>query len=185
MPSGDFFTDALRGFAAVIPHTIPTRTHSFSAALEEVALGNADLSILPTEDERGGKRLSLMEECDRLELHINCVADIPSPHGGRQVQFALISRSSTPLLSANGMQMLECRLFPEDDFALSNFLAAATACGLSLWRLDSLPDPHGENAFAHHAVLAINQGNVSLLEAYMALRLPRSFVTGRYLYLNK
>lgn len=180
---GEFFTEALRGFASVIPHTVPARTNSFSAVLEEVAIGNADLALLPTEDERGGKRLSLIEECDRLELHINCVADIPSPHGGRRVQFALISRNPAPLLPASGKQMLECRVFDEDDFALADFLAAAAACGLSLSRIDSLPDSYGEGIFAHHVTLSREQGDPALLEAYMALRLPRSFVTGHYLYL--
>ena len=180
---GEFFTEALRGFATVIPHTIPTRTNSFSAVLEEVAIGNADLALLPTEDERGGKRLSLIEECDRLELHINCVTDISSPHGGRRIQFALISRNPAPLLPATGKQMLECRVFDEDSFALADFLAAAAACGLSLSRIDSLPDPHGDGFFAHHVILATGYGDPALLEAYMALRLPRSFVTGRYLYL--
>lgn len=180
---GEFFTEALRGFAAVVPHTIPTRTTSFSAVLEEVAVGNADLALLPTEDERGGKRLSLIEECDRLELHINCVADIPSPHGGRQVQFALISRAVEPMLSITGKQILECRVFDEDAFALADFLTAAAACGLSLSRIDSLPDSYGDGMFAHHVILSQENGDPALLEAYMALRLPRSFVTGRYLYL--
>lgn len=181
---GEFFAEALRSFSSVVPHTIPMRADSFSAVLEEVAIGNADLALLPTEDERGGKRLSLIEACDQLELHVNCVADTPSPHGGRPVQFALISRNPAFLLPPMGKQMIECRVFDEDAFALADFLTAAAACGLSLFRIDSLPDPYGDGLFAHHAVLSAENGDPALLEAYMALRLPRSFVTGRYLYLT-
>lgn len=184
MPNGDFFTEALDSFSAVIPHATPLRVQSFSAVLEEVALGNADLALLPAEDERGGKRISLYEECDRLELHINCVANAPLSEGARQIQLALISREATLPFTVLGEEMLECRIAHEDDRALADFLAAAAACGLTLSRVDSLPDPHGDSTFAYQAVLAVGGGDAALLEAYMALRLPRSFVTGRYLCLN-
>lgn len=183
--NGDFFSRALRGFAAVIPDAQTLICDSFSQALECVAEEKADFALLPLETQHGSKLLAFYEECDRLELSVNCVADIPAPHGKQTLQFALLSRSDTlPPIEA-GEPLLECRVFTEDGFTLADLLSAAAVCGFSLIRADAFPDPHGEGVFAHHVLFSAKDADRALLEAYMALRLPRAFVVELFLHIDR
>lgn len=183
--NGDFFSSALRGFATVIPDAKTLICDSFSQALERVSEEKADFALLPMEMQHGSKLLAFYEECDRLELSVNCVADIPSPHGRQTLQFALLSRSDALPPTQGGEPLLECRVFTEDGFTLADLLAAAAVCGFSLIRADAFPDPHGEGAFAHHVLFSAKNADRALFEAYMALRLPRAFVVEHFLHIDR
>lgn len=183
--NGDFFSSALRGFAPVIPNARTLICDSFSQALECVAEEKADFALLPMEMQHGSKLLAFYEDCDRLELSVNCVADIPAPHGRQTLQFALLSRSDALPPTEGGEPLLECRVFTEDNFTLADLLSAAAVCGFSLIRADAFPDPHGEGAFAHHVLFSAKNADRALFEAYMALRLPRAFVVEHFLHIDR
>ena len=182
---GFFSREALRRFERLLPRARAVTVSSFTAVCEEIASGNADLALLPLEDSREGKFLHLFEEIERFELHISHACDVSYPDEGRTVTVGLISRLYRPVARIRGEQMLALSVFEEHPGTLCELLQAAKAAGLELRRVDSLPAPYGANGMFYHPVFRTKEQDERLFEAYLALFMPRTRITGRYVHLIK
>ncbi len=178
--------DALRRFEVVLPHLRPHPAPSFTVVCEEITNDRADFALLPLEDSREGKFLHLSEEIDRFDLRITHVCTVPYAERGRSVLMALLSRRYTPVPAAEGDWLLSCTVFGEDAHVLSDLLIAATAAGLQLHHIDTLPSPYGEGGAFYHPVFCTQSAQSdALFLTYLAVCLPRAHVTARYLHLKE
>ncbi len=175
------FSTAVSRFTAVLPDARPLFCQSFTDICEEVAAGNAAFGILPLEDTVEGKLFRLYEQIEHFELHIACTADIPMQEDGKTVRAALLYKSKPPAIKPQGSRTLECLLYEENEFSLSDLLTVAGVLGLSLRRIDSLPISYREDGFAKHLVLCADGDRVGQLAAYLALFMPRTVITADYI----
>ena len=171
-------------FQRLLPRTAarPLYVSTLGELLEELAAGNADLAIFPIEDAKGVRFLHFYEEFDRLELRITHVCDVSSEENDR-LGFALLSKQYAP--DVQGAQMLEYRISGREQGALAQLLTAAEYAGLTLPRVDSVPDPYFEDGFVYHVVLRVGQGDAALLHDYLSLSLPYATQVGAYIYLER
>ncbi len=175
------FSTAITRFSVVLPDAKPLLCQSFTDICEEIAAGNAAFGILPLEDSVEGKLFRLYEQIEHFELHIACTADIPLQEDGKTVRAALLYKSKPPAIKPQGSRTLECLLYEENEFSLSDLLMVAGVLGLSLRRIDSLPISYREDGFAKHLVLCADGDRVGQLAAYLALFMPRTVITADYI----
>ena len=180
--AGNVFDSAFRRLLPHANNARPLFLSTLGELLEELAAGNADLAIFPIEDAKGVRFLHFYEEFDRLELRITHVCDVTSEENGR-LGFALLSKQYAP--STKGEQMLEYRISGREQGSLAQLLTAAEYAGLTLRRVDSVPDPYFEDGFVYHVVLAIGQGDAALLHHYLSSSLPHATQVGSYIYLER
>ena len=182
--AGAVFDSAFRRLLPLMGTARPVYLSSLNDLLEELAAGNADLAIFPMQDAKGVRFLHFYEEFDRLELHVTHTCDVLSEESGRPLGFALLSKQYLPV-AKGGAPMLEYRISGQDRGALAALLTAADYAGLTLWRVDSLPDPYFEDGYVYHAVLSVGEGNAALLHDYLTAALPRAALVGAYTYLKE
>lgn len=175
------FSTAIEAFSAVLPKTNPLFYRSFTDICEEVATGQAAFGILPLEDSAEGKLFRLYEQIERFELHIACTADIKEAEG-KTVRMALLYKNVPPSVTPCGERVLECLLYAEDEYTLTDLITAAAAFDLSLRRVDSLALSYREDGFVQHLVFRTAQKeNVKEFLIYLALFLPRVSITADYI----
>lgn len=182
--SGPVFASALSRFFKDV-QTKPVSLSSLTELLEEVSTGNADFALLPMEDAKGARLLHFYEEFDRLELRVIGLCRVPATDEGRGLRFALLTRYYDPPAPAGAELLLECRLTCEGGDAITELLHAARGVGLTLRRIDSLPDPYLENGTTYFSVFSGPAQAQEQLEVYLALCLPRAAVIGRYFLLTE
>lgn len=174
------FSTAITAFSAVLPKTNPLFYRSFTDICEEVAAGRAAFGILPLEDSAEGKLFRLYEQIERFELHIACTADIREV-GGKTVRMALLYKNEPPSATPCGERVLECLLYAENEYTLTDLITVAAAFELSLRRVDSLPLSYREDGFVQHLVFRTAQKGVMGFLIYLSLFLPRVAITADYI----
>jgi len=179
MLNSPIFGDALAVFAPIFPSAEPLFCRSFADVFEEVSNGRASFGILPLEDSAEGKLFRIYEQIERFELHIACTTDIRGDDG-KTVRAALLYKNEPPHIPQRGERVLECLLFG-DEGALADLLAVATAFGLALRRVDSIPLSYREDRFVQHLVFSEKNEGANGLQWYLALFMPRTTVTADYI----
>ena len=172
--------DAAAKLNAVLGDTTPLYCNSFAELCERVGDATADLALLPIEDATEGMLRRSYHLFERFELHIACTVEVPSPEGGVS-RIALLYHDIPPTLSEKeGEGVLECRTLSTEDASLTELLTVANACALALRRIDTHTTEDGEEQYRH---IIFRAGAQHLLFAtYLALFLPRTVITERYLH---
>ncbi len=156
---------------------------SFSAVCEAVKAGRAAFGLLPIEDSAEGRLFHSLGQIEHYELQITHTCDIAYPDESREVRLALLADAPlVPYLPHE--HLLECIFSEEHELAIAELLLAASAAGLTLRRMDSIPDPYREDGFSHRVVLRGDGEADRLLETYLALCYPRTEIAARYTHLS-
>ena len=178
-----FAREALRAFSHLLPHARPLTAPSFLATCETLSDDRADFALLPIEDSAEGALLHVLEEIDRMELHVTHTCDIPYPDDGRSVTMALIAKRYEPK-DVKGDHLISLRILQEDEHTLPDLCDAALCCGLTLHRITSRQAPYGDIGVVYSPTFKTDKGNVALFEAYLAAKHPRAEITGRYVHIK-
>lgn len=177
------FAEAHTLFSELFPTAAPALCPTFAEVPEEVVAGSADFGILPIENARDGKLFRFYEQIERHELHIFATKSATLGEGEESTRFALISKAPPPL-PHDAEKVMECVVFEEDAFSLSDILFVAASCGITLRRIDSLPASFGKGHFLHHPIFHAVNGDFRLFETYLDLFMPRTIITARYINLK-
>ena len=179
MLNSPIFSKALAVFTPIFPSGESIFCRSFADIFEEVSSGRALFGILPLEDNAEGKLFRIYEQIERFELRIACTTDIHDD-GGKTVRTALLYKNELPHIPQKGERVLECLLFG-DEGALADLLIAATAFGLALRRVDSIPLSYREDRFVQHLVFIEKNKGARCLQTYLALFMPHTTITADYI----
>ena len=98
------------------------------------------------------------------------------------MRFALLTKQyDTPAAKIKAIKLLACEVLEQDRYTLSNLLAAAALCDLTLQRIDSLPSPYGEDGMLYQPTFRI-EGEERVFECYLDMCHLRARVVGKYLH---
>lgn len=165
----------------VLGHTEAVYCNSFTELCEALARESTDFALLPLEDTAEGLLRRSYDLIERYELHIACTTEVSTPDGGLS-RIALLYRTAPPALPENGCDsLLECRTTATEGEALTELLTVASACALTLRRIDTHATEDGEGMYRHLIFSASERER--LFAAYLALFMPRTVITAKYLHL--
>ncbi len=166
---------AFRIFSDVLESPSVVYASDFTAVCEEVYYGRANMCMLPLDSSRDAKLISFYRLIDKYELSPVLSCDVTTPDGSVTTRYALLKRSiSLPQKADRHGCFFEFSLVSDNGSALGEVIAAATECGLSLYKVDSIPltynsgefsyeiifradDPHGLDEFVLFLTLAVPQ----------------------------
>ncbi|MBQ8249024.1 MAG: hypothetical protein IJY93_03965 [Clostridia bacterium] len=181
---------AFRIFSDVIENPAVIYAEDFSAVCEEVYYGRADMCMLPLDSSRDAKLISFYRLIDKYELSPIFSCDVTTPDGSVTTRYALLAKS--PALPKNEVLtkcdrfFFEFSLIPSDGPILCEVLSAASKCGLSLYKVDSIPLSYNESEFSCDVILKV--GSVAGLEAFvlfLALAIPQYEPLGFYPHISQ
>ena len=184
MPS-TFANKAYLSLSACVKNPRSSETAGFVDACEEVQSGLCEYCILPTENSHSGKLTAFARLMLRYSLEIVAVTDLENAAEGTVTRFALLraSHGDTPvgLSSVDTPQYWEI-FHLSDTPTLSDLLAAAEFCGISLYRVDTLPLPDGEGGDtpALDCVLHATGGDLVTFRRFLSLEAPKDLSAGIY-----
>lgn len=176
---------AFRVFSRVLDNPTVTYASDFTAVCEEVYYERSDMCLLPLDSSRDSKLVSFYKLIEKYELAPVYSCDVATPDGSVTTRYALLKRAvSVPereKRSRDGGCMLEFNLSPDESMTLSDVLGAAKSCGLTLYKVDSLPSTYSEGTFTYDVIL--NVGDAAGLDAFMlflTLAVPQYELLGIY-----
>lgn len=172
--------------ASLLPNPQAAYAHSFHASCEAVYNGECEYCILPLENSVEGELSAFSRLIDRYELKIAASCEIMGNATARSTRFALLRRRMLPVIEApNATYFFECTIpqgyLPE----VSDLLTAAQACGLRLYRINSLPQANTDAAFAAHICFLTDQADLRSFLLYLAMEAPHYTPIGLYPHLKR
>ncbi len=161
----------------------------FTAVCEEVYYGRADLCMLPLDSSRDAKLISFYRLIDKYELSPVLSCDVTSPDGSVTTRYALLKRSiglpSDDKLDKTGCCCFEFTLVPDKDASLCDVLAAARDCGLTLYKVDSIPLTYSDSEFSCDVILKIgSKEGFAAFALFMSLAMPQYEPLGVYMHIK-
>ncbi len=144
--AGAFADKAYARLSPLVSHARAATFHSFVDACEEVSGGLCEYAILPLENTQSGKLTTFSHLILRYGLYIVAVCDLENGVAeGQYTQFALLRKADdrmpalTDTNTGTDTHLHLELLHITDSLTLTELLAAATFCGISLIRVDTLP----------------------------------------------
>ncbi len=181
---------AFRIFSGVIENPAALYASDFSAVCEEVYYDRADMCMLPLDSSRDAKLISFYRLIDKYELSPILSCDVTTPDGSVTTRYALLAKSpslpKTEVADKCDRFFFEFSLIPNDGPVLCEVLSAASKCGLSLYKVDSLPLSYNESEFSCDVILKV--GNAKGLEAFvlfLSLAVPQYEPLGFYPHISQ
>ncbi|MBE6612170.1 MAG: hypothetical protein E7632_06740 [Ruminococcaceae bacterium] len=176
---------AFRIFSGSFDTPSVTYAADFTAVCEEVYYGRADLCMLPLDSSRDAKLISFYRLIDKYELNPVMSCDVTSPDGGVTTRYALLRRSialpDASLFDRPGSCFLEFTLVPDENASLGDVLAAAKECGLSLYKVDSIPLTYSDSDFACDVILKVGSRlGLTAFALFLTLAVPQYEPLGIY-----
>lgn len=145
MPAA-FADKAYLRLSACVKRPRATATASFVDACEEVRGGLCEYCILPLENTHSGKLTAFTRLILRYGLRVVAVCDLENGAAEGQItRFALLKAAAegdfpSPLTTPPEGEPLYLEFIHQDDPpSLTDLLAAAEFCGMTLYRVDTLP----------------------------------------------
>ncbi len=181
---------AFRIFSGVIENPAVIYAEDFTAVCEEVYYERADMCMLPLDSSRDAKLISFYRLIDKYELSPILSCDVTTPDGSVTTRYALFKKS--PALPKKEVTekcdrfFFEFSLIPNDGPILCEVLSAASKCGLSLYKVDSIPLSYNENEFSCDVILKV--GSTEGLEAFvlfLTLAIPQYEPLGFYGHISE
>ncbi len=181
---------AFRIFSEVIENPAVVYASDFSAVCEEVYYGRADMCMLPLDSSRDAKLISFYRLIDKYELSPIFSCDVTTPDGSVTTRYALLKKSAALPKKEAAKKcdrfFFEFSLIPDNGGALCEVLFAAVKCGLTLYKVDSIPLSYNESEFSCDVILEV--GDREGLEAFvlfLALAVPQYEPLGYYPHIGR
>ncbi len=191
--SGAFADKAYLRLAAFVPRARAATFHSFVDACEEVRGGLCEYALLPLENTQSGKLTAFSHLIIRYGLCISAVCDLENGAApGQTTRFALVRAMPEDGLpprpiSPDKRVYLEL-LHTVNTPSLSELLAAAAFCGLTLTRVDTLPRYEdvpqlaeaGGDTLPICCVFDATEADLATFRRYLSLELSEDILMGLY-----
>jgi len=180
---------AFRIFSGVLDNPSVVYMPDFTAVCEEVYYGRADMCMLPLDSSRDAKLISFYRLIDKYELSPVYSCDVTSPDGGVTTRYALLRRSiglpDAAQLDKADSCFFEFTLVPDESAALCDILWAARECGLSLYKVDSIPLTWSDSEFADDIILRVSsRQELTAFALFLALAVPQYEPLGIYMHIR-
>ena len=190
---GAFADKAYLRLTAPLKNPRAASTASFVDACEEVHSGLCEYCILPLENAHSGRLTSFTRLIIRYRLEIVAVCDLENGAAeGQSTRFALLrnaveGRFPTPLPSASPTETCLEVIHLSESPSVTDLLAAAEFCGLTMLRTDTLP-PFDEltilsedsTAPAVACVFSTVGGDLHTFRRFLSLEAPEDMLVGLY-----
>ena len=128
---------AFEKFASVIPDTYAVYRDSFAHVCDSVAVGDADMCILPYENTADGKLFGFYRLIEGYELKIAASCMVKSDDRDDETRYLLLSPSLSGLSEISGITDFEFSLVDRDGTALGRLMAAVNLLGVSIKSVDT------------------------------------------------
>ncbi len=128
---------AFEKFASVIPDASAVYRDSFAHVCDAVAVGDADMCILPYENTADGKLSGFYRLIESYELKIAASCMVRSNDRDDETRYLLLSPSLSGLSEISGITDFELSLVDRDGTALSSLMAAASLLGVRIKSVDT------------------------------------------------
>lgn len=176
---------AFRTFSEVLENPSVVYASDFTAVCEDVYYGRADMCMLPLDSSRDAKLISFYRLIDKYELSPVYSCDVTTPDGDVTTRYALLRRSfgipKKEHLETPDFCFFEFTLIPDDGASLCDVLAAAKECGLSFYKVDSLPLTYSSSKFACDVILKVGSAHgLDAFALFLALAMPQYEPLGIY-----
>lgn len=176
---------AFRIFSEALENPSVVYAADFTAVCEEVYYGRADMCMLPLDSSRDAKLISFYRLIDKYELCPVFSCDVTTPDGNVTTRYALLKRSfglpSREHLSKPNFCFFEFTIVPDERSALCDVLAAAKECGLTLYKVDSIPLTYSDSEFACDVILKVGDTKgLDTFVLFLTLAVPQYEPLGIY-----
>ena len=178
---------AFRVFSEALEAPSVAYASDFNAVCEEVYYERADMCMLPLDSSRDAKLISFYRLIDKYELSPVLSCDVTTPDGSVTTRYALLSKSiSLPKKENRSGCFFEFSLVTDDGAALGDVLNAAVECGLTLYKVDSIPLTYSTGKFSSEVILI--GGDPKGLDAFvlfLTLAIPEYEPLGIYPHIRQ
>lgn len=190
MPAA-FADKAYLKLAVAVNNPRAAATASFVDACEEVRGGLCEYCILPLENTHNGKLTAFTRLILRYNLQVVAVCDLENgATEGQITRFALLKSAEgdfpAPLTPPAKGEPLYLEFIHRDGTpSLTDLLAAAEFCGMTLCRLDTLPrfdggDGDADDPPALACVFNVTEGDLPTFRRFLTLEASENTVIGLY-----
>lgn len=157
-------------------------SHSFKECVQALALGEVGYCLFPLEEGGGARLHTVAELIYRHDLKINSVTPVFGFDADADIKYALVSRHFTvPERASGDDRYLELRLSAALDPSISDILSAASALGMSVYRVNTLTfATEGEEATFFSVVLRDDGRDFTPFLTYLALFASDTVPVGVY-----
>ncbi len=128
---------AFEKFASVIPDASAVYRDSFAHVCDAVAVGDADMCILPYENTSDGKLSGFYRLIEGYELKIAASCMVKSDNRDDETRYLLLSPTLSGLSEISGITDFEFSLVDRDGTALTGLMAAADLLGVGIKSVDT------------------------------------------------
>lgn len=189
---GSFADKAYLQLTRAVKNPRAAMTASFVDACEEVHDGLCEFCILPLENNHSGRLSAFTRLIIRYRLQVVAVCDLENGAAGQTTRFALLREAregipSSPITESNRENLLFELIHLTQTPALTELLLAAQFCGLSLCRVDTLPQfdelelmTEDSEAMATACVFSVADGDLAVFRRFLALEAPENIDIGLY-----
>ncbi|MBO7148713.1 MAG: hypothetical protein J6V93_02545 [Clostridia bacterium] len=129
---------AFEKFVSLIPDAVALYKDTFPAICDAVALGEADMCILPYENTEDGKLSGFYRLIESFELKIAASVLVRSDRREDMTRYLLLSKDLNGLSAISGVTDFELSLIERGDGALSRSLDAANLLDIRLRSIDTV-----------------------------------------------
>lgn len=129
---------AFEKFVSIIPDAVALYRDTFPAICDAVALGDADMCILPYENTEDGKLSVFYRLIEIYDLKIAASVLVKSDRRDDMTRYLLLSKDLSGLSAISGVTDFEFSLSGRRDSALSRSLMAADLLKLELRSIDTV-----------------------------------------------
>lgn len=181
--------EAFMRFSAIVPDLRADYASGFAAVCENVYYSQPPLCILPLENSTDGALSGFRSLITRYGLKILSSCDVQTGEDKQErTRFALLSRSMARVpgqRTDSAERFFRFTLIPSESVSLQAVLAAAQLCGMTLYKVDSVPLTHTEeDAFSFDITLHAG-GDLPAFAVYLMMEHASFEVTGLYSHWQK
>ncbi len=178
---------AFRVFSDILEAPSVAYAPDFNSVCEEVYYERADMCMLPLDSSRDAKLISFYRLIDKYELSPVLSCDVTTPDGSVTTRYALLSRSiSLPARENRSGCFFEFSLVTDDGAALGEVLTAAVRCGLTLYKVDSIPLTYSQGKFSSEVILKASEPKgLDAFVLFLTLAIPEYEPLGIYPHIRQ
>ncbi len=176
-----YTNEAFLQFSSLLGKPSAAYTHSYPASCEAVFHGEAEYCILPIESSSEGYLVGFAHLLEQYDLKIAATCDILGSGSARSTRFALVRRNLLPILShPQSTEILDLRIGRISPCEMGEIWTAASMCGLTPHRIDTLPDPNLSGDVQLHLSLFTKDSELGAFLFYLAMEAPYIVPVGLY-----
>ncbi len=178
---------AFRVFSDILEAPSVAYAPDFNSVCEEVYYERADMCMLPLDSSRDAKLISFYRLIDKYELSPVLSCDVTTPDGTVTTRYALLSRSiSLPARADRTGCFFEFSLVTDDGAALGEVLTAAAECGLTIYKVDSIPMTYNTVKFSSEVILKASEPKgLDAFVLFLTLAIPEYEPLGIYPHIRQ